>query len=177
MKSLDQIAALFSAHIERYIEFVSAMNDADLSRTAERGEWSIAQMIDHICATTEKCVGNALLCAEGKGERGHSPIGPAIFSMMGAFPPVKIKVRKIPPGLNAVYQPRQISKEEAIDQLRASVKRLKSAIPHVAKASRTMRIKHWAGGWFNAQQWLHSAEMHAKHHFRQLERLMKEANA
>ena len=51
---------------------------------------------------------------------------------------------------------------------------MQMALPIVERASKSIRLKHWAGGWFNAAQWMHSAEMHAKHHFRQIVRLLKE---
>ena len=174
MIDASDIHSRYETHVNAYIALIEQFDEQFFQRKPEKGGWSLAQIMDHIAATTERCVSNALLCAEGKGERGKSGVGPAIFSMMGSFPPIKITVRKIPPGLNALYEPRQIKKGEAIDSLNRSIDRMQMALPIVQRASRSVRLKHWAGGWFNATQWLHSAEMHAKHHLRQVKRTLKQ---
>ena len=72
-----------------------------------------------------------------------------------------------------MYSPAQVNKAEAEKLLLDALERMKSSIAAVQKADRNQRIAHWAGGWFNAQQWFHSCEMHLKHHFRQKKRIDK----
>lgn len=97
-----------------------------------------------------------------------------IFSWMVSFPPIRLRIKKIPPGTEDIYTPRSIPKHEAIDQLKKSVDDMRRTIDTVRDCDPDVRIAHWAGGWFNAQQWIHSAEMHIKHHFRQLSRIEKQ---
>lgn len=139
---------------------------------APAGEWTAARIFDHIAAVQAKCIANSEACARGEGERKLLAIGPAIFSMMGSFPPIRIRVKKIPPGLENIYQPRAVTREEAARTLDAMQKEMHRAAKTLPAGSRS-RVKHWAGGWFNAEQWFHSAEMHLRHHLRQLDRLEK----
>jgi hypothetical protein len=171
---LQKIAGLYARHTEKLITMLDELSDTQLAQRPAEDQWSAAQVADHICATTEKCLGNALQCAKNEGERGHSGFGPAVFSWMGAFPPVKIKVKVPPPGLERLYQPNPISRTEAVTRLRQQVTNVNDAVPILEHADLSVRLPHWAGGWFNAHQWLHSAEMHIKHHFRQLSRIEKQ---
>ena len=146
----------------------------DRLKAAPPGEWNAAQIIDHASAVQAKCLANCEACIRGEGEIKRMAIGPALFSMLGSFPPIRIRVREIPPGLEELYQPGTLSREEAtlaLDTMQSEMHRVAKLLP---AASRT-RLRHWAGGWFNAEQWFQSAEMHLRHHLRQLKRLEKHA--
>ncbi len=137
--------------------------------------WSASQVVDHIFKTSIKCVSNALLCFEAKGENGHSGFGPAIFSMMGAFPPIRIKMKNPPESVTEIYFPKKQNQSQSIVNLNNALHTMELALPRVEAANPSIRIAHWAGGWFNANQWYHCAEMHINHHFRQLKRIKKQA--
>lgn len=170
---LVKIFHQYEAHTQRWIAALTTYSDAEFATKPTKEAWSIGQVYAHLASVTDKCLENALRCAENKGETGHSGFGPAFFSWMGAFPPVKMHIKKIPPGLESVYAPAQPNKAEAEKLLLHALERMKSSISAVQKADRNQRIAHWAGGWFNAQQWFHSCEMHLKHHFRQKKRIDK----
>jgi hypothetical protein len=72
-----------------------------------------------------------------------------------------------------VYHPENISAEQAKESLENALRTMRSARVKVEAADPKVRLKHWAGGWFNGLQWYHNAEMHMKHHFRQLKRIKK----
>lgn len=164
----------YRSHTEKWLQeletFPTAMFDVHTP-----GQWSLAQVTDHICKTTRVCAGNAVLCSEGKGEKGHSGLGAAVFCSLGSFPPMRIHVKNIPKEREDIYLPLHITKEEACNELLAAMEYMQQCLPAVNTANKNIRIKHWAGGWFNAEQWYHCAEMHIKHHFRQLKRIKKQA--
>ena len=162
---------LYQLHTQKWLDALQTYNDIEFQLKPSEDDWSLSQVYDHIIQVTFKCLDNALLCSEEKGEKGHSGFGPALFSWMGAFPPLKLKVKKIPQGMEHIYNPKQIERSTAIEGLNKALKKMQEALPAIEKASKDQRIKHWAGGWFNASQWYHSAEMHIKHHFRQKKRL------
>lgn len=133
--------------------------------------WSLAQMYSHIALVTDKCLDNIDLCKNGEGKQQKFALGPAIFSLMGSFPPFKMHIHKIPNEVAAIYNPQAISIDDAITSLENSIKRMKQYIPIVNAIPKNQRAKHWAGGWFTALQWYQSAEMHIRHHLRQKKRI------
>ncbi|RYD59030.1 MAG: DinB family protein [Sphingobacteriales bacterium] len=170
---LNNILANYNRHTQEWLAALDQYDAQSFIRKPADDEWSIAQVYDHLAAVTDKCVANVLACINGKGETGHSGIGPAIFSMVGSFPPVKLKIKKIPAGMDKVYNPQQIDNATARKQLEAALKQMRNVLPEVSMAKKDQRVAHWAGGWFNAKQWYHSAEMHMKHHFMQKKRIDK----
>jgi hypothetical protein len=169
--SAEEILKKYEAHTQHWLENLNEYTEENFIRKPTANEWSISQVYSHIAEVTDKCVSNALLCAQNKGETGHAGIGPAIFSWMGSFPPVKMKIKKIPEGMETIYQPKEIDKQEAKNMLEAVLEKMKSAMEKIKSADRNQRIEHWAGGWFNALQWFQSAEMHIRHHLRQKRRI------
>lgn len=162
----------YKQHTARWLQELESFPEDAFAKSSP-GEWSVAQVADHIHHTTFKCVENAMLCCNGKGERGRSGFGAAVFSFMGAFPPIRLRIKNIPPNTGNIYTPTAVSKETAIANLLAAQEQMEAIIAQIEAADKNIRIAHWAGGWFNALQWFHSAEMHIKHHFRQLARIKK----
>ncbi|MET0759024.1 MAG: DinB family protein [Flavobacterium sp.] len=167
----ETILKKYELHIREWIAAIENYNVTEFELQPANDAWSIGQVYDHLANVTDKCVTNALLCADNKGETGHSGFGSAIFSLMGTFPPIKMRIKKIPPGLENIYSPRQINKDEARKKLEDALQKMKNSLLLVKSADKNQRVKHWAGGWFNSQQWYHSSEMHLKHHFRQKKRI------
>jgi len=59
------------------------------------------------------------------------------------------------------------------DDLIAALDDLQALLALLPGSDNDRRIKHWAGGWFNATQWAHNAEMHLRHHLWQKRRIDK----
>lgn len=169
----EKIAKQYAAHTNFWIREIKQFSVDALARSAP-GEWNAAQVADHICRTTHKCLDNAEDCINGNGEKGHAAFGPAIFSLMGSFPPVKLRIKNPPEAAGTIYAPETISAEQAEEGLKKAEARMWQVLAKLRHADPDMRIKHWAGGWFNAAQWFHNAEMHIKHHKRQLKRIKKQ---
>lgn len=167
----EEIYNKYGSHTEKWLAALDEYSDDSFMKKPSADEWSVSQVYFHLAEVTDKCLANAIMCAENKGETGHSGWGPKIFSLMGSFPPVKLIIKKIPPGLDRIYLPEQIEKAEARRLLGEALQKMKSNISKIDGASKDQRIAHWAAGWFNALQWYQSAEMHLKHHFRQKKRI------
>jgi len=170
---LNKILERYKNTARLFISEAAKYSGQEFAQSPGADEWSLAQVYHHIATVTDQCLAYALQCAEGKAKNKPVAIGPAIFSMMGSFPPVKIKVKKIPGGVKHIYMPQNITKEQAVKGLEESIEKMEKARPAIQKASKSQRIEHWAGGWFNAAQWYHSAEMHIRHHLRQKKRIDK----
>lgn len=169
----EKIAENYTAHTHRWLNELRHFTNESFVRSAP-GEWSAAQVADHICRTTHKCLDMAEQCCDGRGEKGHAALGPALFSFMGAFPPVKLRIKNPPEAVAAVYAPEQLTLDAAAAKLQEAEARMRAVLSKIKTADPAFRAKHWAGGWFNAAQWYQNAEMHIKHHFRQLKRIKKQ---
>ncbi len=153
------------------------MNEADKYTENEfltslgEGQWSLGQMYHHIALVTDKCLTNIDGCGQGLGKQKAFALGPAIFSTMGSFPPIKMHIKKIPDSVSHLYHPEPKDIHQAITDLQQSIEKMKQYIPIVSAIEKNQRIEHWAGGWFTAAQWYQSAEMHIRHHLRQKKRI------
>lgn len=168
----DKIVEKYTAHTRFWIDELGSFSQQFFVQSQE-GEWSVAQVVDHLCKTTHKCLDMAELCCDGKGEKGHISLGPAIFSFMGSFPPIKLRIKNPPKEVKGIYTPENITIKMAEKSLREAELRMQRVLPKIKNADLTIRCKHWAGGWFNAFQWFQNSEMHIKHHIRQLERIKR----
>lgn len=169
----EKIAEQYTAHTNRWLQELRHFT-AETVVCSAPGEWSAAQVVDHICKTTHKCLDMAEMCCDGRGEKGHAAFGPALFSFMGSFPPVKLRIKNPPEAVAVIYAPEQLTLNDAAEKLREADERMRAVLHKIQKADPGFRAKHWAGGWFNALQWFQNAEMHSKHHFRQLNRIKKQ---
>lgn len=167
----EEIYRLYAAHTQQWADALDRYSDNAFVLKPSGSDWCMAEVYDHIVQVTAKCLENALACSRSEGETGHSGMGAALFSLMGSFPPIKLKIKQVPSGLEYIYHPQTISRQEARAGLEAALEKMKTAALQVQNSPKNIRVKHWAGGWFNAVQWYHSAEMHLKHHFRQKKRI------
>jgi DinB superfamily len=171
--NLDLILKKYESHTNQWLVLLSDLPEKNYTFKPSPEVWSVSEMMDHVIQVTRKCLANAQQCMNLEGETGHSGFGPAVFSFMGSFPPVKLHIKTIPAGMETVYKPALISKKDAVAGLKNCLQHMADLKTAVEKSDKKQRIAHWAGGWFNARQWYHSAEMHLKHHFRQFNRLKK----
>lgn len=169
---VEKIVEKYSAHTRFWLEELKSFSPESFVQT-RAGEWSVAQVVDHVCKTTHKCLDMAEKCCNGEGEKGHLGLGPAIFSFMGSFPPIKLRIKNPPKEVESIYVPEAINIETAKRTLQDAELRMHEILPKIKNADPAIRCKHWAGGWFNALQWFQNAEMHIKHHKRQLKSIKR----
>lgn len=170
---VEKILNKFELTTNKWLNALSQYSEEEFNMKPSDNDWSLAEVYDHINQVSNECLTRAMACAKNKGQNGHSGFGPAIFSLMGSFPPVKLKIKKIPVGLEKIYAPQKINKTEAEKQLNEIKLKMKYSIQQIKFAGNDNRIEHWAGGWFNAKQWYQNAEMHIRHHLRQKKRIDK----
>lgn len=167
-RTLQKLEATLAA----WRELIAGFDDAAFARLPRRG-WSAAHVADHVLGTADVLLNNSDEAADGGGQPGRSSFGAALFTGLGSFPPIRIEVKKPPEGLESLYEPEKLTREETLEGLDELAARMRALAEKVAGAPQDVRRKHWAGGWFNARQWFQLAEMHTRHHLRQLRRLAK----
>ncbi len=161
----------YKSTAEQLINQAANYTEAEFSLAPAEEQWSMSEMYRHIVLVTEKCLDNVDSCREGNGKRQKFAFGPALFSLMGSFPPIKLRIKKVTESVKHIYNPEAITISEAVAELQASINKMEQYQAVVKNTDKHLRIEHWAGGWFTAAQWYQSAEMHIRHHLRQKKRI------
>jgi uncharacterized damage-inducible protein DinB len=68
---IAKIYANYETHSQRWLSALNEYSDEQFHRKPSGDEWSVAQVYDHLAQVTAKCVHNAMLRAQSKGETGH----------------------------------------------------------------------------------------------------------
>ncbi len=170
--------AKFDRTVAQWRERLGAISEADFGRAPANGGWNTGQVCHHISMASAKLLGGARACAENTGEERGFSFLPALITAIGSFPPAKIKVPSdLPEDWQHLGHPDPTSKAVALKMLDGMEQEMRELCEPVDRASTTLRRKHPAGGWPHARQWYQFAEMHLRHHLRQLGRLEKELRA
>ncbi|MGV2962409.1 DinB family protein [Paenibacillus sp. AGC30] len=173
MRSTTEVLTSFETAVERYLVELNKLDMGSLYKKQSEEEWSIGQMYVHLIQSAlflhlhniEQCLSSGdstLNSGEEKTELGRQ-----VFEL-GQFPPVPIKVPASP---QYTPQPPE-SMESLIDGLRMVVERMRSTAAVLHQASVNNKIRHPRLGALNAQEWFLLIEMHYRHHFLQLDRLI-----
>lgn len=173
MRSTTEALKSLETAVERYLAELNKLDMGSLLRKQSEEEWSIGQMYVHLIQSAlfmhlhniEQCLSSkdsALNSDEKKTELGRQ-----VFES-GQFPPVPVKVPASP---QYTPQPPE-SMESLIDGLNMVVERMRSTEPLLYQASVNNKICHPRLGALNAQEWFVLIEMHYRHHFLQLDRLI-----
>lgn len=173
MRNTTEVLTSFETAVERYLAELNKLDMGSLHKKQSEEEWSIGQMYVHLIQSAlflhlhniEQCLNSGdstLNLGEEKTEPGRK-----VFEL-GQFPPVPIKVPASP---QYTPQPPE-SMESLIDGLHEVVDRMRSTEPLLHQASVNNKIRHPRLGALNAQEWFLLIEMHYRHHFLQLDRLI-----
>ncbi|MCF7756714.1 DinB family protein [Paenibacillus xylanexedens] len=173
MRNTTEVLTSFETAVERYLAELKNLDMSSLYKKQSEEEWSIGQMYVHLIQSAlflhlhniEQCLSSGdstLNSGEEKTELGRK-----VFEL-GQFPPVPIKVPASP---QYTPQPPE-SMESLIDGLRMVVERMRSTAAVLHQASVNNKIRHPRLGALNAQEWFLLIEMHYRHHFLQLDRLI-----
>ncbi|WP_181586671.1 MULTISPECIES: DinB family protein [Paenibacillus] len=171
----EEIRRDFERMLERYLQELELMSDAQLSYKPSETEWSVGQMYQHLIQSAMKMhLANVRLCinadekAVKKTEQGKTEAGKAVFAQ-GSFPPIRIHVPASPE-----YTPLQPNGRESIIQgfseVKDEMRRMELLLEETTLES---TLPHPSFGRLNAEEWFALVEMHYRHHFLQLERLKK----
>ncbi|MGO4732392.1 DinB family protein [Paenibacillus sp. 2KB_22] len=173
MRSTTEVLESLETSVERYLAELRKLDMDSLHRKQSEEEWSIGQMYVHLIQSAlfmqlhniEQCLSSkdsTLNSDEKKTELGRQ-----VFEL-GQFPPVPVKVPASP---QYTPQPPE-SKESLSEGLHMVVERMRNTEPLLHQASENNKILHPRLGALNAQEWFLLIEMHYRHHFLQLNRLI-----
>ena len=176
----------FEETVSGYIrELDGSRLDQLLWKPAE-DEWSLGQMYMHLIRSAQFMqLRNAVLCLE-PGENpevsqaGKTKLGEDLFRA-GSFPPDRIRVPPSP----QYTPPQPESKEQLVDGLRDTVRRMVEIEPLIASEFNPVTqgrsepgkeivrntVLHPRLGGLNALEWFRLVEMHYRHHLLQKMRL------
>lgn len=171
-----QILESYIQIVDKWIELIDKYSEEEYYWKPDSKQWSICEIVSHLIVTANICTQKSIDCSNALGEKRKAGFKTKLFSMMDSFPPIRIEIKEIPQGLEPMYKPVELSKEDAKKGLIATIDLMKKAESLLSSADENMRIEHWAAGDFNAFQWFKSVEMHIRHHFRQKERIDKLLN-
>ncbi|WP_339166812.1 DinB family protein [Paenibacillus sp. FSL R5-0341] len=173
MRSTTEVLKSLETTVERYLAELNKLDMDSLLEKQSEEEWSIGQMYVHLIQSAlflhlhnvEKCLSSGDSTLNSDEEK--TELGRQVFKL-GQFPPIPVKVPASP---QYTPQPPE-SKDSLIDGLHMVVERMRSTEPLVYQASVNNKIYHPRLGALNAQEWFLLIEMHYRHHFLQLDRLI-----
>jgi len=180
----------FEETVSLYIEELDRFSLEQLLWKPAEDEWSLGQMHVHLIRSAQFMqLRNVELCLAPNGSpmvasAGKTAIGEEVFRA-GSFPPDRVRVPPSPQ-----YTPSQPdSKEQIVDGLRDTIRRMTEIEPAVAAAfdpvaqaisepgkdtaNELVRntVAHPRLGELNALEWFQLIEMHYRHHLLQKKRL------
>ena len=161
----------FKRTMGEWRERLGRVSEADFVRAPAEGAWSLGRICHHLSFAHTMLMEGAAACAgDGAQARGGSAMA-AIMCWVGSFPPTRFK---IPPDisehLSKMGNPDELSKSDALAALDEMERTMNELCDKVAAAPKSQRVEHFAAGWLTAAQWYQVAEMHLRHHLRQLKR-------
>jgi hypothetical protein len=168
-----EIRRHFEMTLERYLQELDKMSDAQLRYKPSDMEWSVGQMYQHLIQSAMKMhLANVRLCisadedAGKKKNQGKTEAGEAVFAQ-ASFPPIRIHVPASPE-----YTPLQPDGRESIIQGLVEVRDEMRKMDLLLEGKTSeCTLPHPRFGGLNADEWFILVEMHYRHHFLQLERL------
>jgi hypothetical protein len=178
----------FEETVSFYIRELKGTSLDQLLWKPAEDEWSLGQMYMHLIRSAQFMqLRNVALCLEPGGSSEVSreektKLGEDLFKM-GSFPPDRIRVPPSP----QYTPPQPESKEQLVDGLRDTLRRMVEIEPKIASefdpvtqarsepSKEIVRntVLHPRLGGLNALEWFQLIEMHYRHHLLQKQRLDK----
>lgn len=176
----------FEETVSGYIQQLDGSSLEQLLWKPAEDEWSLGQMYMHLIRSAQFMqLRNAALCLEPGGslevsQAGKTKLGEDVFKT-GSFPPDRIRV----PASPQYTPPQPDSKEQLVDGLRDTVRRMVEIEPTIASEFEPVTqvrlepgkeivrntVLHPRLGGLNALEWFRLIEMHYRHHLLQKMRL------
>lgn len=176
----------FEETVSGYIQELDGSSLEQLLWKPAEDEWSLGQMYMHLIRSAQFMqLRNAALCLEPGdspevSRAGKTKIGEDLFKT-GSFPPDRIRV----PASPQYTPPQPDSKEQLVDGLRDTVRRMVEIEPTIASEFEPVTqvrlepgkeivrntVLHPRLGGLNALEWFRLIEMHYRHHLLQKMRL------
>ncbi|MFC7678906.1 DinB family protein [Paenibacillus sp. GCM10028914] len=172
----------FEETVSGYIQELDGSSLEQLLWKPAEDEWSLGQMYMHLIRSAQFMqLRNAALCLEPGdspevSRAGKTKLGEDVFKT-GSFPPDRIRV----PASPQYTPPQPDSKEQLVDGLRDTVRRMVEIEPTIASEFEPVTqvrlepgkeivrntVLHPRLGGLNALEWFRLIEMHYRHHLLQ----------
>ncbi|TVR80254.1 MAG: DinB family protein [Chitinophagaceae bacterium] len=162
----------FKKTILTYEQKLNSLSEEELRIKPNENEWSAGQVYSHVIMAHNFLFINSLKkCLSEKAEAtklGKNTSGKLVY-FLGGLPPGKYKM----PKSVGMEPPQPESKEHIFMMLKKMQESMEELLPDVDTSEKDKKAKHPAFGMLNAKEWYHAAEMHAKHHLKQIKRIEK----
>jgi DinB superfamily len=150
--------------------WITALDQYDFEKLSAKpapGKWSIGQVYMHLISQTDYFIKQAKICASNNDHANEagSSIAKQLF-LRNDFPN---ELLEGPPSND--HNPQPDSKGQLLRDLIRIKDEFNQAVPVISKSLFKGKTKHPGLNYFNANEWLHCAEMHFRHHLRQKERI------
>lgn len=161
-KNIQHIAAAYKARLDTFSEEI-------FQQTPPSGSWSFSEVYFHIFDASILALQTIEDCIKGNGKRKPTAFVVKMILFFGSLPPGK----KYQAPKRLAERLKKISKTEASELIDQFILQLDDELGNIKKADRSIKTLHPGMGYLNACQWLRFAEIHLKHHFKQLKRIEK----
>ncbi|WP_147314025.1 DinB family protein [Deminuibacter soli] len=157
----------FNQTISQWIDSLDSYTLEMLCTKPAAAAWSLGQVYVHIAADTAYFINEMAACLQSTAN-SNEVMHPHASTMLrnNAFPDTLIQG---PATVSSVPQP--ASKEALLQQLHAVQQQVNDLCARYPVEASTGKSRHPGLGYFNAAEWLHFAEIHMRHHFRQKQRI------
>ncbi len=157
----------FNASIDRWIGELEPKTFDQICAKPNPRSWSLGQTSMHLVETTHYFLQQAVVCAATNDSETEQKSATAANRFENnAFPN---GVFAGPPSNDFTPQPE--SKEQLLQSLHTLKVYISTADGLISSSAYRGKTPHPTFGYFNASEWLHYAEMHFRHHFRQASRI------
>jgi hypothetical protein len=157
----------FNHTIDTWIDALQRYSIEDLTAKPSMTSWSIGQLYNHIIDETKFYMGRIRICTSSNrnSNREMSLEGKVMFRN-NAFPDERLKGA---PSNSRIPQPN--SKEELIKQFIDLKMAMNDRAAVMKETVFIGKAKHPGHNYLNASEWLQFADMHMRHHLRQMKRI------
>lgn len=161
------IATDLDQTIDTWINSLGQKTFAQLCVKPAPESWSLGQLSMHLIEATQYYLEQSKICLSTNDHEGEemSPAAKAMFDK-NEFPDVLIEG---PPSNDVTPQPE--SKEELLRQLRRLREEVNKVEKLISTSSTKGKTRHPGLRYFTAKEWFQFADMHFRHHFRQMKRI------
>ena len=158
----------FNHSIDIWINTIQQYNFEQLCIQPEVNSWSLGQVCMHLLNDTNWFIEQIKTCAisNDSADETMTPYAQAIFKN-NSFPDERLS------NPANIYVPQPISKEVLLQNFINLKKDMNNAAALIANNKSKGKTKHPGFNYFNATEWLHFADTHLRHHFKQKKRIEK----
>ena len=166
--TIDEIKQNFNQTVDVWKKATEEYTEQLFELRPHEGGWSIGQVCEHLVVSTNRVFGVIDKCLSGndneqeqKTDAGQNAVGNNVLA--------NVKVQNPAHKDNPPLQPEnRLAVREAFEDVRNNFMKVADK---VKESSATGKEKHPVLGYMNAHEWLHTIDMHWRHHLKQKENI------